>query len=125
MRLLRNTRVSRHRSGTVLFVKVVPKSATLTSLECSLFGRNSSELESVAEELKKVVARDIGDLVSTQRKLLRDHAVLSDSTVVDQEEISQILKDHTKAENKAGMEIHPAARSQHFTLEGKADDDCK
>lgn len=117
--------MSWHRSGTVLFVKVVPKSATLTSLECSLFGRNLGKLETVAEELKKELALDIAGLVSKQRRLLRNDDVLSDITVVDQEEIGQILKDHTKAEKKAGTEIHPAARSQHFTLEGKADDDCK
>lgn len=49
----------------------------------------------------------------------------SDHWVVNQQELSEILKRHNDQERRAGREIHPAARKQNFTEEGMADDDCK
>lgn len=37
----------------------------------------------------------------------------------------KLLKQHMDAEKTLGAEIHPAARKQSFTSEGRADDDCK
>lgn len=46
-------------------------------------------------------------------------------SLAKQDEIDILLKEHREAERLAGVQIHPAARTQHFTPEGKADDDCE
>jgi hypothetical protein len=125
MKILRNTFVFRYNSRMILFLKVVPKSAILTSLDCCLFATDSKISEKIVQELKESVSLKVNNMISAQRRLLRDRSFLSESTIANQEEINQVLKAHVDAEENAGAEIHPAARLQNFTLEGKADDDCK
>lgn len=45
--------------------------------------------------------------------------------IAQQEKISKILRQHKDAERKLGAEIHPAARTQSLTQEGRADDERK
>ncbi len=123
--ILRNTIVRRLESGKILFIRVVPKSPTTTTLEYSLLARNSTMSESETKMMKDESSLEVRNLVSKQRRLLRDQEALSQVDIHGQAEIRQKLQDHVDEEKKAGMAIHPASRSVNLTLEGKADDDCK
>jgi hypothetical protein len=43
--------------------------------------------------------------------------------IAHQTKLGEILRYHKAAEGKLGAEIHPAARKQSFTQEGREDDD--
>ncbi|KAF8858672.1 ISP domain-containing protein, partial [Acephala macrosclerotiorum] len=66
-------------------------------------------------------------LESIQRRIEVGQEPLSslEPIVAEQDKIDAFLKSHMEAERLAGSQIHPAARLQSFTSEGKADDDCK
>lgn len=123
--LLRNTLVRRLPSGNVLFVRAVPKSPTVTTLMLSLYSKSMPPNESEIQALKEIMSAQFQRIVLKQRKLLQDRVTLSAADVQVQEEINQKLQAHIAAEKIARRELHPAARSQTFTLGGKADDDCK
>lgn len=79
------------------------------------------------EELKTSIYHDIERLESMQQRISVGQEPLSSlaPSMIKQEEIDALLKEHIEIERKAGCQIHPAARNEVFTSEGKADDDCK
>lgn len=125
-RILQTTLFRRLASGRILTIKAIPKSAKLSMVECSIFSKhpkNSKQLE----ELKTRIYHDIERLESIQRRIEVGQEPLSslEPIVAEQDKIDAFLKSHMEAERLAGSQIHPAARLQSFTSEGKADDDCK
>lgn len=84
---------------------------------------------------KKEVEAEIKRLEIQQKELLSNNSLYLSSEnpsefrdldlSFNQDELAQILEHHRDAERRVGKKIHPAARKQSFTKEGKADDDCK
>ena len=113
--------------GKVLIINAMPKSASATTIECSVFATNP--LSSVADlgGIKEVVSRQTSQLVSRQQRIVLNKEPLSSIAfhVPKQGEINKLLREHLDLEKELGAVIHPAARDQSFSQEGKADDDCK
>ncbi len=112
--------------GAVLVLKVIPKSAKSTCIECSILATDSSPTFDVTE-LKRSISWEAKQLASKQQRILRNQEPILSlaSSVAHQGEINTLLARHLEAERDVGAEIHPAAREQSFSREGKADDDCK
>lgn len=120
------TMVRRIVPGVVLILKVVPKSAKSTLVECSIYAReNQASID--MSSLKSEVNWEIKQLAAKQQRILRNQEPIMSlaSSVANQEALNRLLGVHMDAEKQAGGEIHPAAREQSFSREGKADDDCK
>ena len=120
------TMVRRIVPGVVLILKAVPKSAKSTSVECSIYAREHQAPIDMSS-LKSEVNWEIKQLGAKQQRILRNQEPIMSlaSSVASQGEINRLLGVHLDAEKQAGGEIHPAAREQSFSREGKADDDCK
>ncbi|KAH9211545.1 Rieske [2Fe-2S] iron-sulfur domain-containing protein [Leptodontidium sp. 2 PMI_412] len=118
------TIVRRISPEVILVLKAIPKSAKSTTVECSIFAKASPALMEISS-LKSDINWDIKQLVIKQQRILRNQEPILSlaSSVVSQGEINRLLGVHLEAEKKAGAEIHPAAREQSFSREGKADDD--
>jgi len=81
-----------------------------------------AELEAV--EMR--ISSEINALAARSRELHDENSLSSlTASASSPAQVNGILEAHLDAERRLGAEIHPAARSQNFTLEGKADDDCK
>jgi hypothetical protein len=119
------TFVCQYVQGVILLVQLVPKSPIITILECSIFSRHAEDLEKIVQDCKDMVSLEVSDLVFRQRRLLHDQDSMSESRRSQQDMILQILKSHADEENKAGMELNPAEQKKNFSVEGRADDDCK
>lgn len=81
--------------------------------------------KAVVEAIRSELARKIDGLAARQSRIVHAQESLSSTLLAVQEDIARGLKIHAKAEIEAGREIHPAARSQGLTVEGRLDDDCK
>jgi hypothetical protein len=68
---------------------------------------------------------NICQIVRTPDEYQRVLLSVTDFQTDQQDELSDLLKQHKDAETKIGAEIHPAARKQSFTPEGLEDDDRK
>ncbi|KAG4429608.1 hypothetical protein IFR05_014915 [Cadophora sp. M221] len=118
------TIVRRISPAVVLVLKAIPKSAKSTTIECSIYANASPALIAISS-LKSDISWDIKQLATKQQRILRNQEPILSlaSSVASQGEINRLLGVHVEAEKKAGGEIHPAAREQSFSREGKADDD--
>jgi hypothetical protein len=123
LRISGTTIVRRLESRTLVVLAAVPKSANSTVIDCAVFGSKPPKPAEL-EALKMGISSEIDQLVVKSRDL-RDQVSASYFVTVHQAQIDKHLETHLDAERKMGVEIHPAARNQNFTLEGKADDDCK
>jgi hypothetical protein len=104
----------------------MPKSAGTTEIRCSIWARNGGISVATLKDVKQEIWQEIGQLALKQKRLIGHcHMFLSNDLGAGQVEISRLIKDHLDAETKLGREIYPAARSENFTDEGRADDDCK
>jgi hypothetical protein len=102
-----------------------PKSANSTIIECSIFVSKPPRATCL-ETLKRDTSSEIDQLIATPQESRGRGLSCSFPIFVPQHaEINELLEAHHDAESRAGAEIHPAARNQNFSLEGKADDDCK
>jgi len=119
------TIVRRLPSGMVLIVAAFPKSANSTTIECNVFA-SSSPTEAKLDELKTHTSAELDSFVANA---LDNYSQGTSSSFAEsfpwQTERNELLRMHLDSEKRAGAEIHPAARSQNFSMEGKADDDCK
>jgi hypothetical protein len=124
-RISGTTSVRRRASGTLVVLAVFPKSANCTVIDCSIFGSRAPKPAEV-EELKMKTSLEIDRLI-VKIQGFQDRGVTFPLAVsaAQQAQINELLETHLDAERRLGAEIHPAARSQNFTSEGKADDDCK
>ncbi|KUJ08293.1 ISP domain-containing protein [Mollisia scopiformis] len=122
--MLHTTLVRRLASGRILTIKALPKSAKTSMVECSIFSKYPKNPRQL-EELKTRIYHDIERLESMQRRVSLGQEPLSSlaPSMTEQDEIDVLLKAHREYERMTGSEIHPAARTQNFTLDGKADDD--
>lgn len=126
VQVLHTTLVRRLTSGTILTIKTHPKSAKTSIVECSIFSKYAKNPRQM-EELKTRIYHDIERLESMQLRFSRGQEPLSSlaPSIIKQDEIDTLLTEHMEAERLIGCQIHPAARTEVFTSEGKADDDCK
>lgn len=124
--MLHVTLIRRLASGRVLTLKAIPKSAKVSMVECSIFSKHPKNPKQL-EELKTSIYHDIERLESIQRRIELGQDPLSslEPILAKQDEIDALVKLHMEAERIAGSHIHPAARLQNFTSDGKVDDDCK
>jgi hypothetical protein len=124
--MLHTTLVRKLESGRILTIKALPKSAKTSMVECSIFSRYSKNPRQM-EELKTTIYHDIERLESMQQRISVGQEPLSSlaPSMIKQDEIDALLKDHMEAERLAGCQIHPAAQTEVFTSEGKADDECE
>jgi len=122
--ILQITIVRRLPSGRILSIKAIPKSAKTSIVECTIFSNHPKNPKQL-EELKTRIYHDIERLESMQQRITLGQEPLSPlaPSMVKQDEINGLLNAHLEAEKAAGSQIHPAARVQNFTPEGKADDD--
>lgn len=122
--ILHTTLLKRLTSGRILIMKAIPKSAKVSMVECSIFSKHPKNPKQL-EELKTRIYHDIERLESIQRRIEVGQEPLSslEPILAEQDKIDALLKDHMEAERLAGSMIHPAARLQNFTSEGKADND--
>ena len=121
----RTTRVRRLSSGRVLIARFLPKAANATTVEYTLYSRISERKETTASEmefLKKAALLEISQFEARQQKLQVGGFAEPGK---EDKELRALLKDHAKVEKHLGREIHPAARKQIFTQEGRDDDDRK
>lgn len=124
-RISGTTIVRRLASGTLVVLAVFPKSANSTVIDCSIFGSRAPKPMEV-EELKMRTSLEIDQLIVKAQELQVQGATSPFAvSAAQQAQINELLETHLDAERRLGAEIHPAARNQNFTLEGKADDDCK
>jgi hypothetical protein len=125
LRVSGTTIVRRLASGTFVVLAVLPKSANSTIIDCTIF-RSRTPKPAEVEASKMRTSLEIDQLVA-KAKDLRDQSTTASSALypAQQAQVNELLETHMNAEKRLGAEIHPAARSQNFTLEGKADDDCK
>lgn len=112
--------------GIILVLKALPKAAQSTTVECSIYAANIQPLDELSE-LKRSISWEIKQLGSKQQRIVSNQEPILSlaSSVATQEDINKLLGEHLEAEMNLGAEIHPAAREQSFSPEGKADDDCK
>jgi hypothetical protein len=109
----------------VVVFTAFPKSANNTIIECSIFASKPPRAVYL-ETLKRDTSSEIDQLIVTSQESCGRGLSCSFPVFVPQHaKINELLEAHYDAESRAGAEIHPAARSQNFSLEGKADDDCK
>lgn len=113
-------------TAVILILKAIPKSAKSTTVECSIYAKSCPALIALSS-LKSEINWEIKQLSVKQRRILRSQEpiMLLASSIASQGEINRLLGVHVDAERRAGGKIHPAAREQSFSREGKADDDCK
>ncbi|KAH7372128.1 Rieske [2Fe-2S] iron-sulfur domain-containing protein [Cadophora sp. MPI-SDFR-AT-0126] len=110
--------------GVILILKAVPKSAKITMVECSIYVKEHHATLDMSS-LKSEVQWEMKQLANKQQRILcnQEPIMALASSVANQGEINRLLGVHLEAEKKAGGEIHPAAREQSFSRDGKADDD--
>ncbi|KAH7311056.1 Rieske [2Fe-2S] iron-sulfur domain-containing protein [Rhexocercosporidium sp. MPI-PUGE-AT-0058] len=118
------TIVRRISPSVVLILKAIPNSAKCTTVECSLYAKEPPALMQVSS-LKSDIDWEIKQLAIKHKRILRNQEPIMSlaASVANQEGMNRLLGVHVDAEKKAGGEIHPAAREQSFSREGKADDD--
>jgi hypothetical protein len=111
--------------GMIVFLAAFPKSANRTVIDCSIFAcksPNVADLEALKSRTSSEVDRMIAK-VEGGRYQASSSAITASFPPLSH--VNEVLEAHLDAERTAGAEIHPAARSQNFSMEGKADDDCK
>ncbi|RDL40855.1 uncharacterized protein BP5553_00834 [Venustampulla echinocandica] len=108
--------------GTLLTMRLLPQSAAITTIHCSIYKNQpiNDKVELEFESVKAEIQRGVQHLEQTQKRLLNGYGNFSK---LQQEKYRQILKGHRDAEARLGQEIHPAAQKQHLTMGGKADDE--
>ena len=121
------TKVHQLPSEAMIICRLLPVSPMTTKLDCTVYTRNgnrskSSELD--VEALRFELQVEINRIELKQRELLNGSGNFKGGENT-QEEFNALLRCHRDMENQRGTEIHPAARKQGFTDEGKEDDDCE
>lgn len=112
-------------SGVAVVLAAFPKSAKTTIIECTIVGRKVPK----AADLEALKLRTSSEVDEIMLKSKDSGSQKSSSALVtslpQHAQIIALLENHLDAEARAGIELHPAAQSQNFSMEGKADDDCK
>jgi hypothetical protein len=121
-----NTSVMRKlSSGIVVVLAAFPKSAKITIIECTIDGSKVPKAADM-EALKLRTSSEINEIMLKSGKSCSQKPSSALVTSLPQHaQIIALLENHLDAEARAGIELHPAAQSQNFSMEGKADDDCK
>jgi hypothetical protein len=118
-----NTTIARRLgSGMVIVIAAFAKSASNTTVEYSIFASktpNAAQLESA----KMQILLETDQMIAKWQDGRNQRSLATQTT--RQSHILGVLEKHLGSERKLGVEIHPASRSQNFSMEGKADDDCK
>jgi hypothetical protein len=122
-------------SGAIMTIRYSPKSAIMTTIECCVYTFTPYSIWSLPHsdfrEVKDQITNMIADTERLQEKLLATAeqvaglSMKAGSFAVRQCQIDELLKAHSKEEQKLGSEIHPASQRQYVTPVGKADDKCK
>jgi hypothetical protein len=107
----------------VIVLAAFPKSANSTIIECSVFASKSPKVTDL-ETLKMHTSSEIDQMIANAQESRRQESS-SFATSALQAHMNELLEVHLSAERRAGAEIHPAAQNQNFSMEGKADDQCK
>ena len=124
-RICSTTVLRRLPSGMVVTLTAFPTSANRTTIECNIFA-NNSPTEAKLETLKRKTSAELDRFVAQSQEHPNQAIFPSMGLSLSQRaQISVLLETHLDEERREGTEIHPAARSQNFSTEGKADDDCK
>lgn len=119
------TIVRRLPSGMVVTLAAFPQSTNSTTIECNIFARYLPK-EARLEALKMQTAAELDIFVVEAKKGRAQGDPTSFAASLPRKAgFNALLEMHLDSEKSAGAEIHPAARSQNFSMEGKADDDCK
>ncbi|KAH8803258.1 putative iron-sulfur cluster-binding protein [Xylogone sp. PMI_703] len=116
-------------TGELVILRSIPKSAGVTSIECTFYTLNDQdpELEKKTEKFKEELQAEISRLEQLQKA-----AAKGDENGIEIKEFQDsmaresnlaALKSHLEVERKFGTKIYPAARTQSFSDIGKADDD--
>jgi hypothetical protein len=125
LRITSTSVMRRLSSGVVVVLAAFPKSAKTTIIECTIVGSKVPKAADL-EALKLRTSSEINEMMSKSKD---SGSQKSSSTLVtflpQHAQIIALLENHLDAEARAGIELHPAAQSQNFSMEGKADDDCK
>ena len=124
LRISGTTIVRRVACGIVIVLAAFPKSANSTIIECSVFASKSPKVTDL-ETLKMHTSSEIDQMIANAQESRRQGSSSSFTTSALQAHMNELLEVHLSAERRAGAEIHPAAQNQNFSMEGKADDQCK
>jgi hypothetical protein len=125
LRITSTSAMRRLSSGVVVVLAAFPKSAKTTIIECTIDGSKVPQAADL-EALKLRTSSEINEIISKpgeSRSQKPSSALVTSSP--QHAQIIALLENHLDAEARAGIELHPAAQSQNFSMEGKADDDCK
>ncbi|KAE9365519.1 ISP domain-containing protein [Stipitochalara longipes BDJ] len=120
------TIVRRLPSGMLVILAAFPKSANSTTIECNILASYPPE-EAKLEVLKMDTTAEVEKVIEkSQDSGIQGISSSLAASFPPWTQLNHLLEAHLDAERRAGAEIHPAARSQNFSMEGKADDDfCK
>ena len=108
----------------MIVLAAFPQSANSTIIECSVFASKSLKVTDF-ETLKMHTSSEIDQMIANAQESRRQGSSSSFATSALQAHMNELLEVHLSAERRAGAEIHPAAQNQNFSMEGKADDQCK
>lgn len=124
LRITSTSVMRRLSSGVVVVLAAFPKSAKTTIIVCTTVGGKVPEAADL-EALKLRTSSEINEIMLKSKDGGRQKSSSALVTSLPQHaQIIALLENHLDAEARAGIELHPAAQSQNFSMEGKADDDC-